>query len=354
MNDSGVKPRRILIVKLSAVGDVVHALPALNALRTCFPEATIGWVAHPGPASLLEGHPQLDYLYKLPRPRGVKEALSSVKNLRKALCDAGPWDVAIDFQGLTKSGLVSWLSGARQRIGFQGAASREVNALFMTTRVPTTAESVIHMNLQLLAPLGCHATEARAVLIAHEDDREYIRRWAEDFGFTGERFFVLDSFAGWETKRWPRARWVRVAAEVHKQYGLPTLLFHGPGEQEEAHQLAAEISDSGGTAVVAPKTTLRQYIALLEQHAALMAGGDTGPMHIAAALGIPTVALFGSSCSRRNAPAFSNARFEAIQDFSQPCAGTFWRKCSHHAPGHCMDGITEAEVLEAVARLLCS
>lgn len=342
----------VLIVKLSAVGDVVHTLPALNALRQQFPNARIGWVAHPGPATLLEEHPQLDYLFKLPRPRSVREALTSMRELRELLRRAGPWDAAIDFQGLTKSGIVAWLSGAHRRIGFAGPACREINALFTTERILPKQTPVILMNLELLEPLGCQPREARAILIAHKADELVIDQWAKDSGIEGKKFFLLDAFAGWPTKRWPLERWVTVAGAIHERYGLETLVFFGPGEQSEAEHLKQMLEAERVPARLAPDTTLRQYVALLRRHVALFGGGDTGPMHMAAALGVPTVALFGSSDSRRNAPVFTGANFEVLQDFSQPCAGTFWRKCPHHPPGHCLDGIAPQAVLKAVESVM--
>lgn len=351
MGSVGGRPLGILLVKLSAVGDVVHTLPALAALRECFPEAKLGWVAHPGPASLLENHPQLDFLFHLPRPRHIREAWHAVRELREVVRRAGPWDVAIDFQGLTKSGVVAWLSGAPRRIGFAGAASRELNALFMTERIAPRSKAVIEMNLELVAALGCSGRSASPVLVAHPQDEQVIREWARQEKLVGQRFFILDAFAGWPTKRWPLERWGELASAVFRRHGLPPLVFYGPGEIEEARHLAETIRQLGAPAVLAPPTTLREYIALLRQHAAIVAGGDTGPMHMAAALGVPTLALFGSSDSRRNAPIFPGAIFELLQDFRQPCAGTFWRTCPHHPPGHCLDGITVAEAVAAVERL---
>jgi lipopolysaccharide heptosyltransferase I len=343
---------KVLIVKLSAVGDVVHTLPALDALRREHPRATIGWVAHPGPAALLEGHPQLDFLFKLSRPRSAGQALAAMRELREVLRRTGPWDVAIDFQGLTKSGIVAWLSGAPKRIGFAGQACRELNWLFTNERVAPTAQEVINMNLELVRSLGCRAEHPRALLVTHAQDEEYVATWAREAGVGKKRFFLLDAFAGWVTKRWPLERWAKVAVEVYARHALESMVFFGPGEEQEASHLANLIAKHGGKARTAPPTSLRQYVALLRHHVALFAGGDTGPMHMAAALGVPTVALFGSSDSRRNAPVFADANFEVLQDFSQPCAGTFWRKCPHHPPGHCLDKLAPEAVLDAIERVM--
>lgn len=347
---------RILIVKLSAVGDVVHALPVLNALRTAFPRAHLGWAVHPGASNLLEGHPQLDELIVLPRrklfSRGWKPLREKVAELRGG--GRGRWDWAIDIQGLTKSGLVAALSGARRRIGFAGPDSRELNALFMTDRVRFTRSHVVSNNLALLAPLGIgRPGPARAVLHVTDEDRAVIAQWARREGVEGERFLVIDAFAGWPTKLWDHARWAEVMARMERERGIRPLVFFGPGERRHAEELAARAAGRGARPVLAPDTTLRQYIALLEAHAAAFAGGDTGPMHIAAAGGVPTVALYGPSDSKRCVPAFEGARYVTLQDFSQPCAATGARRCPHHPqPGQCLAALTSDAVLEALGQVM--
>lgn len=340
---------RILIVRLSAIGDVIHALPVLDALRRALPEAHLGWAVHPGPANLLQGHPQLDELVVVPRRDWTPGGLLRIRRL---LREHGPWDAAVDVQGLTKSGLVALLSGARQRIGFAGPASREINAVFINCRVRPRARAVIDMNLELLRPLGIEPGPARAVLHENAEDIAHVCEWAAEARIGPGSTLLLDAFAGWETKVWPRERWLLVAREVARRHGLRPLLAYGPGEYDSAAALAAEISAPGCQPVLPPPTTLRQYTAMVRRYVAAAVGGDTGPIHLAAALGVPTVMMFGPSDAQRNAPVFADARFETIQDCSQPCAGTFARRCPHHAAGHCMDGVTAEAVLAALDRLL--
>jgi len=340
---------RILIVRLSAIGDVVHALPVLDALRRALPDAHLGWAAHPGPAGLLEGHPQLDELVLIPRRDWTPGGLM---RMRRALRAGGRWDVAVDVQGLTKSGVVALLSGARERIGFAGPASREVNALFTNRRVRPREAAVIRMNLELLRPLGLEPGDARAILHETAEDAAYVQAWADQAGVGPRTTLLLDAFAGWETKFWPRERWVMVAREAVRCHGLRPLVAFGPHEKDAAVALVGDLTAAGCDAVLPPSTTLRQFTALVRRFAAAAVGGDTGPMHIAAAVGVPTVMMFGPSDASRNAPVFAGARFETLQDSSQPCAGTFARRCKHHAPGHCMDGITPDSVLAALGRLV--
>lgn len=348
----GRKPGRprVLIVKLSAVGDVVHALPALHALREQLPDAHIGWVAHPGPANLLEDHPEIDELIILPRRPSQYGGLSGFRQLVKALrSDAPGWDWTIDMQGLTKSGLVALISGARERVGFANRWSREANPLLINHRVDTTHRNVIRMNMELLGPLGVSAeVPAKAVIPCADEDFEFIQRWQSSSVIVGERFLVLDPFAGWETKLWPAESWVESARVLREKTGMRALVFYGPGERDAAAQLADQIPG----AILPPETTLRQYVALLRQCAGAMIAADTGPMHIAASQGVPVVALYGPSDRHRNSPEFDGARFVAIQDDTQPCTGTFYRRCPHHDPGQCMSTLTPEMVVEALLSLL--
>ena len=346
---------RILIVKLSAVGDVVHALPVLHALRTARPDAHIAWAVHGRAAYLLEGHPELDELIVVPRPR-LSGGIDPLRDIFSRLRAGGGWDAAIDLQGLTKSGAVALASGAKIRIGFAGPAGREINQLFMTERVLPTSRSVIAMNLELLSALGIDPAPAIAAPIAWlhttPDDERYASEWVQREGLTDSRLLLLDPFAGWETKLWEPDKWVNVARRAQNDFDLRPIIFFGPKEGPHAAALAERMNSAGAHALPGPDTTLRQYTALLKNHIAAMVGADTGPMHMAAASGVPTLALFGPSDPARNAPLFAGAKFETLQDPAQPCANTFTRECTYHAPGMCMAGITPDAVVEALARLV--
>lgn len=343
---------KIVIVKLSAVGDVVHALPVLHALRAARPDAYIAWAVQPGAANLLEGHPELNEVIVLPRNiksfAGLREAAGMLRR---------DWDYSIDLQGLTKSGLAAYVSGARIRIGFRGAACRELNMFFNNTRILPSATNVIHMNLELLREFGIVVPPAVAILHSTPDDDERIAGWAREVGIrkrdsNDRKLLLLDPFAGWPSKLWERHNWVNLAINAQRQLSLRPVVFWGPREEENAQTLAQAIREAGGDPLVVPTLTLREYVALARDYVSAVVAGDTGPMHIAAALGIPCVALYGPSDSRRNSPDFANARYRALQDFSQPCAGTFTRKCAHHAPGQCMSTISVDSVVETLTALL--
>lgn len=351
MSKSAEGTANILIVKLSAVGDVVHALPVLTALRSAFPHARLGWAVHPGPGNLLEGHPALDELVVVPRRGFLKEIIRGGEFRRNLQGGGKTWDWALDLQGLTKSGLLAWMSGAPRRVGMRGGRdSRELNWMFMTDRVAPQSGQIVERNLEVLKALGIdNPGPPVAQLHLTAADEQAIAAWSRQAGVQGERFLFVDPFAGWITKLWPQERWVEIIVRAERELGLRSLIFFGPGERTEAEHLAGIAAEKGATPVAAPETTLRQYTALLRQHAALFAGGDTGPMHIAAAAGVPVVALYGPSDSTRNAPAFKGARFTIVEDTTQPCARTFRRKCPHHPhPAGCMAGISVEEVWEAL------
>jgi heptosyltransferase-1 len=241
------------------------------------------------------------------------------------------------------------MSGARERIGFAGKNSRELNPLFINHRVKPGARSVIRMNMELLAPLGVPA-DAPAIAVYPDTARDAadIRDWRANSSLGAERFLILDPFAGWETKLWPAENWIETARLANEKLGLRSMVFYGPGEIDHARQLSKKMPG----AILSMETTLLQYVALLRQCAAAMVGGDTGPMHIAASLGVPTVALYGPSDPARNGPWFTGAKFTTLQDETQPCANTFARKCPHHQPGHCMDTLTPQMVVNSLSQLL--
>ncbi len=344
-------------MRLSAIGDVIHALPVLHTLRTLRPEAHIAWATHRLAAGILEDHPELDDLILLPRRMKDARDFGGWRTLLRRLRNQ-PWDVAIDMQGLAKSGMVNWLSGARLRVGLGGAASREGNGLFMHRQINQTGrqQSVIELNRSLLTAVGLDPTqvEPRALLPDRAPDREFIANWARSLGLENEEFVVVDPFAGWVTKTWPQAHWGETLRKLQHKDGRRALVFFGPKERLEAEELAAVWRRQYGVdCVLAPPTTLGQATALLRMHGGLFLGGDTGPGHLAAALGVPTVLVFGPSCNLRQAPTFAGARARTLQDRTHPCTDTFRRTCPLHTqPDHCMGRTRPEHMLAAIEDVL--
>lgn len=279
-------PRRILITRLSAIGDGILTMPVLCALRREFPDATLGWVAEPGAAQLLKGHECLDELIVV--PKGWLKSPSEVLKLRRRL-RAIRFDTVIDPQSLTRSAIVGTLSGARQRIGFAHPFGRELSLILNNRRVPRTINHVVPGNLQLLEPLGITSPEVEFRVPLDEQAEQFADRFMGESGLSSG-FAVLNPGAGWESKRWPQGRYADVACHLWRTHGLRSVVvWAGPEERQWGQEI---VSGSEGSSVLAPDTRMPELAALIRR-SSLFVGSDTGPLHLAAAVGIPCVGLYG-------------------------------------------------------------
>ena len=288
------KPR-ILIVRSSAIGDCIHTMPVLAALRERLPGAFLSWVVEGRSGSLLRDHAALDELIIVPRgwlksPRIVWQLRQRLRQLR--------FDIALDVQGLTKSAIAAWLSGAPRRIGLSGVDGREFSPWMNTELVEPQARHIVDRNLELLAPLDITLPPVRFGLPqkAAEDARarEIITATELAAGFA-----IVNPGAGWPSKLWPPERFAAVARYLGHSRGLPSLVvWAGTQEKQMAETI---VTASEGHARMAPATSLTELVALLRR-ARLFVGSDTGPLHMAAAVGIPCVALFGPMPAERNGP----------------------------------------------------
>jgi heptosyltransferase-1 len=288
-------PRSIVVIKLSAIGDVLHGVPAAVALKRAFPEARIGWAVEGRAADVLAGHPAIDHLFRL--PRGWLKSPTVVRSLRRQLRAFAP-DVAIDMQGLLKSGIATWLSGAPMRIGFARPVSREHAWLAYTNRVKPVAAHVVDRNCDLLVPLGVRESRPRFDMPRWPVSRARVSGWLEGLRFAAAPV-VINPGAGWASKLWPAERFAAVARGLHERHGLRSLVVWGGGaERAAADRIVAE---SAGAAVLAPDTSL-QDLGELFRRSRLVISSDTGPLHLAAAVGTPCVGLFGPVPAERNGP----------------------------------------------------
>jgi len=288
-------PQRLLIIRTSALGDVVHALPVLTALRRHFPQARIGWVVEAAMAPLLAGHPDIDELFVVRlrdwRRRPLAAAtLRELRAFRAALRRFAP-DVALDLMGNHKGGALAALSGARRRIGAARRARREPS-------------STLWINESVL-PRGVHAVDRGLALL----DALGLPPEPADFG--GERllpaarlepppepFALLHPGAAWANKRYPQERWGEAARRLREATGLPTRIAVAPGEEALA---AAVEAAAAGAAAPAPAPDLPTLVALARA-ARLFLGADTGPTHLAHALGTPVVMVMGPTHPERHGP----------------------------------------------------
>lgn len=288
-------PRSIVIVKLSAIGDVLHGVPVAVALRRAFPAARIGWAVEGRAADVLAGHRAVDHLFRL--PRGWLKSPAAVLTLRQQLRAFAP-DVAIDLQGLLKSGVAAWLSGARMRIGFARPVARECSWLASTNPVKPVATHVVDRNCDLLVPLGIRESRPSFDMPVWPVSRDRVMPWLTGLRLTGAPV-VINPGAGWASKRWPAERFAALARCLHRRHGIrPLVVWGGAAERATAEQIAAQAC---GEAIVAPETTL-QDLGEVFRLARLVISADTGPLHLAAAVGTPCVGLFGPVPAARNGP----------------------------------------------------
>jgi heptosyltransferase I len=309
--------RRFLIVRLGALGDVVHAIPVAAALRTRFPDARIDWLVDPRYAELLQLVSGIDALVPVDPRRGLRPLYSTILRLRRARYDA-----VLDLQGLLKSSVLARLAGAKITIGFPRVHLREPMARVFYSHAPDPgpATHVVHKNLALLEavdvhdrrpyfPLDVPTTEAAERLLARHGERGYA---------------LINPGAAWPNKRWRPERFGAAADAIRQWVGVASVVLWGPGE----HALAeAVVASSSGAAELAPPTSIVDICAIA-RGAKVMLSGDTGPLHLAAAVGTPVVALFGPTCAERNGP--WNA-VDVVVSRTDQCDCRYERRCRRSA-----------------------
>ncbi len=347
--------RRILIVKLSALGDVAHALPAIDYLRVAAPGAQVDWAVDRRFAPLLEGNPALRRVVPLDIRRwkaswtsaeARREAAAAVRTLRE-----GEYDAAFDVQGNTKSGAVTRLSGAPVRYGFARDGVREApNLLFTNRKVPLRPEDR-HVTQKILrvvsAPFGgtFDLAALRVVVATAPADEARAARIVAELLPGAARVVAIHAGTTWTTKKMDPAFWAAAARRLRERCpGLGVVLTWG-GEEERRD--AEEIRDAvGDGAAVVPALSLKELAALYRRCGYLMAP-DTGPLHVAAAAGARTVSVFRVTDGNRNAPRGPGHRFLQAP---MPCTACLRKRCRRDA--ECRASVDPAAAGDAMAELM--
>ena len=341
---SQINPRRILLIKPSALGDVVHALPVLSLMRRRWPEAHIAWLITPNCAGIVEGHPQLDEIllfrrgqFGLRKPRSLLNLLKFAGRLEEK-----HFDLAVDLQGLLRSGWMTWCSRAPVRVGF--AESRELAWWFYTHRVAdplgqhNTSRSgqrhAVERYLDVAEALGCGRSPVQFILPSNEPDRAWLKRTVSALG----PYAVLIPGTNWRTKRWPAERFAELAGRLRQQFQFKIIAAGAPNEFQLGRLTKPDLNLAG-------KTTIGQLIALL-RNASLVIANDSGPMHIAAALGRPLVTLFGPTEPGLTGP---YRRDDCVVRRQIGCSPCFSRRCSHQ---DCLRLLEIDPVIEAARQQL--
>ncbi len=286
---------RILIVRLSAIGDAVLTLPVLCALRRRFPDAFLAWAAESHAAAVLRGHEFLDELIEL--PRGWPKSVHYLREIRRRLKSLR-FDAVVDPQSLTKSALLAWLSGAKHRIGLARPWGRELAPLLNNRLIRTTGPHVVQHMLQLVRPLGGDADLVEFRLPSTPSATAACDEVLRACGVNG-RFVAINPGAGSSSRRWPAERYAEVACRVWRTLSVPSVIVWGTDSELTA---AHRIAESGGEGCrVAPPTSLTTLIAVLRR-AACVVSGDTGPLHMAAAVNTPCVGIYGPTWPEFSGP----------------------------------------------------
>jgi heptosyltransferase-1 len=334
---------RILIVRLSALGDIVHALPVLAALHKAQPAAQIDWLVEENYASILSIasglHRRIVVRARTSTESAGRVAFGGVLGYPRAVSflRSQRYDVALDLQGLIKSAVWARASGATRVIGFSRAHLREPQAalLYSETVTPPDAAHVIQKNLAVLPALGVERATVELPLTPHASAETTA---AIETAGGSLQFIVINPGAAWPNKRWPPGRFGGLAAALRDRTGLRSLVTWGPSERELAD---AVVATSSGAATAAPATSVAD-LAVLMRDAALVVSGDTGPLHIAAAMGTPLVGLYGPTWPERNGPWDPR---DVVISRADVCVCHHKRQCQRGAP--CINEITLDEVVAA-------
>ncbi len=342
---------RILIIKLSALGDIVQALPVLYSLKKTWKDCCVDWITGEVGAGLLNGHPMIDRVIVYPRRRLgelagnplkwyvlASELAGLARSLRK-----GRYDIALDIQGLFKSGLITFLSGAREKTGFAGG--REGSSFFLNRRLPRydPDQHAVLRYLEAAAYLGADTSEIRFPLGLKEDDLQEARDLLRGLGLKSGEFVILVPGTVWPSKHWSIEGFSSFARILRKQLGLSCLVAGAESDAVLGHAIE---NGSGSAALnITGRTSLRAFAALSTMAAAAVTT-DTGPMHLAAAAGLRVVALFGPTSPVRTGP-FGQGHIVLRQEME--CSPCFRRKCDRR---QCMLSISAEEVFRAVERII--
>ncbi len=343
---------RILLVKPSSLGDVIHALPVLRGLRRRYPNAHIAWLVANSFASLIRNHPDLDEVIEFDRKRFAKmgrsasatgEFFSLMRDLRTR-----KFDLVIDLQGLFRSGWFTRVTRSPVRIGF--AEARELAPLFYTHKIPRSEVNThaVDRNYLVSQMLGFENEPLVTDLAITDDERDRASALLAEAGLDGDAGFVaILPGARWETKKWLPDRFSKVIDLLKERTGMTTVLLGGPEEEELcgliASQCETEPSDLTG------RTSIRELFALLER-ASLVLCHDSGPMHIAAALDKPMVSIVGPTNPLRTGP---YGHLDTVLRVDLECAPCYLRKLSQCRFNHaCMEQLSPEEVLVRLTEVL--
>lgn len=349
---------KILIIRLSAVGDVIRTLPAVRALKEHNPSSHIAWVAEEPSKTLLESQPEIDEVIVVPRKRWT-EGITSPLRIGWTLGDVWRFvrmlrerrfDMTFDFHGLLKSGLLSFVSGAPARVGFDRKWSKEWNFLFSNIRAKLPEDKIKKMNrfeqnFGLLRAIGLDVKEVKTGLSIPSGDREVIESFFGNLTTPLKRpLIAIHPGTSQKTryKRWMLDRYAQLSDRFIRELGATVLFTWGPGELDWVKAVQKEMKEPS---LLGPHTESITQLGEVFRRCDLYVGGDTGPMHVASMMGIPVVAIFGPTYPTVNAP-FGRHRMVRQDVGCNPCRN---RACEELT---CLKVVTVEDVFRATQDLL--
>ncbi len=347
--------KRILIVKPSSLGDVINALPFLTSLRQRYPDRHIAWLVEEEAAELLLGHPLLDRVIISGRRRWGRELLvpprwpSAMREIGALIAEVrgGRYDMIVDLQGLLKSALMVLFAGARYRVGFANGREGSQRVLTHLVPLPSVPTHAVDRNLEAARFLGADPASKSFIFPSRPEDGVRAEALLAEAGVKpGDPVVALNPGARWPTKLWGEERFGRLGGMLASRCGARILVIGSLSDRPVACRLAARMDPA--PFVAAGRTDLRVLIALLRR-TDLLVTVDSGPMHLAAALGTPLVALFGPTDPRLTGPYGSGG---AVLRVPLPCSPCLKRRCQIREDRLCMRSISEEEVAVAASRIL--
>lgn len=333
--------RQLLLIKPSSLGDIVHAMPALAALRARFPQAMVTWLVKRQWAPLVEVIAGVDQVCAV--DQGLMGWMGRVPDLR-----AAGFDLVVDLQGLFRSGAMARLTGCGRRIGFANA--REGSRLFYTQRVevPTAPMHAVDRYLLVAEALGAaRPAETLFEFIDRLEDRQAVETILARAGIASPQSWIaMNVSARWETKRWPPQYFAEAADRLAQAHALPIVLIGGPAERPESLAVTARMRTK---AIDLTGQTPVGLLPGLLGRAAVLVTNDSGPMHIAAAVGTPVVALFGPTDPVKTGP---YGKGHVVLSHAVECRPCFRRDCSRAVSLECLTGVRPEQVVSAVEQQL--
>ncbi|RUL89534.1 glycosyltransferase family 9 protein [Tautonia sociabilis] len=337
-----LEPRRVCLIKPSALGDVVHALPVLSALKGRWPGASFSWVINRGLVGLVEGHPELDEVIPFDRA-GAARGAAGLARFGRFLAELRQrrFDLAIDLQGLFRSGLMAFATGARVRVGRRDA--REGASAFYSHRVGSGSIHAVDRLLDLASAFGADISRPRFGLPIREEDR----RWASlELAGLPRPLLVLNPGARWVTKRWPPVHFAEVARRAAQAKGAGIVVVGAAEDRPLTSEIVATLDLAGVAALDLSGRTSLTGLAAVAAESDVFLSNDTGPLHLATAAGARVVAVFTCTDPAKTGPYGPGA---IVLRTGIWCAGSCIRRCDRM---ECMRELSPDRVWPAVCRAL--